>query len=169
VGQIGLRTELVAASLAFGTRRTLVNRADDAYVSTSELALTLQLERDSQSAFLRALALLHRRRCRVTRADFRSHASRCDVLELTIQAPPRHAHRVGAWLSALVDVHGVCATAPGPSDATGEDDQRLGAEDLRAAWPTAADTVDHAPEVVDVGHPDADQGVGVACKRERLD
>ncbi len=61
---------------------------------------------DAPSALTRVLVVLQRRRCRVTRVEFAASQDARDPgrLLLGIDAPPRHAHCVEAWLSALVDV-----------------------------------------------------------------
>ncbi|MGA2011614.1 MAG: hypothetical protein ABSH51_13945 [Solirubrobacteraceae bacterium] len=74
-----------------------------------ELALTLELDPESPTALLRVVAALHRRRCRVTEADYRSLLSGCDRLELRLRAPRAHAHCVEAWLAALLEVRHVTA------------------------------------------------------------
>jgi hypothetical protein len=73
----------------------------------TELALTLVLDGASDSALLRVMATLHRRRCRVTAAGFRSE---CGELELRLQAAPVHARRIEQWLQALVEVRHVRRT-----------------------------------------------------------
>jgi hypothetical protein len=75
-----------------------------------ELAFTLELAPGNDSALVRTLALLHRRRCRVIEAGYRSRLNGDDRLDLRLQAPAAHAHCVGAWLSALVDVRQVKAS-----------------------------------------------------------
>ena len=80
-----------------------------------ELTLTLELDADSPTALLRTLVLLHRRRCRVTEAEYRSRIDGSDYLDLRVQAPPAHVHCVPAWLSALLEVRCVteqCHAAP---------------------------------------------------------
>jgi hypothetical protein len=72
-----------------------------------ELAFTLELEPGNNSALLRTLVLLHRRRCSLTEAKYRSELNGADRLDLRLQAPAAHAHCVGGWLSALVDVRRV--------------------------------------------------------------
>ncbi len=69
-----------------------------------ELAFALELDPESPTALLRIVALLHRRRCRVTEAGYRSRVNGCDHLDLRIEAPRGHAHCVAAWLSALLEV-----------------------------------------------------------------
>ncbi len=82
-----------------------------------ELAFTVELEPGNDSALLRTLALLHRRCCSVTEADFRSRLKGDDRLDVRLQAPAAHAHCVEAWLSALVDVRRVSFLArPGQPD-----------------------------------------------------
>jgi hypothetical protein len=78
-----------------------------------ELTFTLEFEPRSQTALLRTLVLLRRRRCDVTEAEYRSRLDEYDRLDLRLQAPSAHAHCVSAWLSALVDVRRVTAV-PGP-------------------------------------------------------
>jgi hypothetical protein len=82
----------------------------------TELALSLELHAGSDNGLLRALTLLHRRRCRVLEVRY----DRTDRLTVVVQAPSRHAHCVEAWLSSLVDVHAVTAHAgpggPGAPD-----------------------------------------------------
>ena len=80
--------------------------------TTKPLTLTLELEHRSESALLRAISLLHRRRCRITRVEYRSGTGPCDRLTVWVEAPRLHAHRVEAWLAALVEVHGVNSTIP---------------------------------------------------------
>jgi hypothetical protein len=70
----------------------------------TEVALTLVLDGASDSALLRVVATLHRRRCRVTAAGFRSERGE---LELRLQADPVHARRIVQWLEALVEVRQV--------------------------------------------------------------
>jgi hypothetical protein len=79
--------------------------------TTTELALTVELEQDSGFGLLRAISLLHRRRCRVVSVDYRSGAGPHDRLDLRVEAPPLHAHCVEAWLSALVEVRRVDSTS----------------------------------------------------------
>jgi hypothetical protein len=74
-----------------------------------ELAFTLELEPGSPTALLRTLVVLHRRCCRVTKADYRSDVGGGDRLALRVQTPPGHAHCVPAWLSAVIDVRRVTA------------------------------------------------------------
>jgi hypothetical protein len=75
----------------------------------TELALTLVFDAAaSDSALLRVLATLHRRRCRVTEAGFRSERGE---LELRLQAAPNHARRIEQWLAALVEVRQVRRTS----------------------------------------------------------
>ena len=90
----------------------------------TELALSLELHAGSECGLLRALTLLHRRRCRVLEARYDSPAGAPERLSLVVQAPPRHAHCLQAWLSSLVDVRAVEAHvsatgASGGSESTG--------------------------------------------------
>jgi hypothetical protein len=82
---------------------------------TNELTLTLLVEfgDDADDALLRVLSTLHRRRCRVTAAEFAADRAAPGRLALRIQAPAAHAGRVGHWLSSLIDVRHVSTTAPG--------------------------------------------------------
>jgi hypothetical protein len=60
-------------------------------------------------------------------------------------------------------------SGPGGAFAGAEDDERLGVDDLGAAAAAAADLVDDAFEVVDVGHAQAHKCVGVAGEGEGFD
>jgi hypothetical protein len=71
----------------------------------AELHLSLELERDGGSALLRVVSTLHRRRCRVVHASFRSAPTGTDQLDLVVSAPAPYAARVEHWLRGLVDVH----------------------------------------------------------------
>jgi hypothetical protein len=73
-----------------------------------ELTLTIELDPDSPTALLRTLVVLHRRRRRVTEAEYRSRIDGSDYLDLRVRAPPTHAHCVPAWLSTLLEVR--CVT-----------------------------------------------------------
>jgi acetolactate synthase regulatory subunit len=73
----------------------------------TEMTLSLELSAESDCALLRALTLLHRRRCRVLEARYEG----AEHLSLVVDAPSRHAHCVEAWLSALVDVRAVSTGA----------------------------------------------------------
>jgi hypothetical protein len=75
----------------------------------TELALSLELQADSECGLLRALTLLHRRRCRVLEARYVTRPGAPERLSLRVQAPPRHAHCLEAWLSSLIDVRAVRA------------------------------------------------------------
>jgi hypothetical protein len=82
-----------------------------------ELTLTLELEPDSPTALLRTLAVLHRRRCHVTTAEYRADIDVGDHLSLRVQASSTRAHCVPAWLSALVEVRRVtCRIEASPID-----------------------------------------------------
>ena len=71
--------------------------------TTNSLSLKLEFVPGSSTALLRVIALLHRRCCRVMRADYIASAAG-DRLDLAIEAPPAHAHQVPAWLMGLIDV-----------------------------------------------------------------
>jgi hypothetical protein len=73
----------------------------------SELSLVVELERAGDDALLRVVSLLHRRRCRVTAAEFSALPGARARLALRLLAPPAHAGRVEQWLGSLVDVCGV--------------------------------------------------------------
>ena len=88
------------------TASTLDTRTRTAHGQV-ELSLTLELEPGKPTALLRTLALLHRRCCNVTEAEYRSHPHGADRLELRLVAPRAHSHCVTAWLSALIDVRRV--------------------------------------------------------------
>jgi acetolactate synthase regulatory subunit len=90
----------------------------------TELTLSITLRSGSESALLRALTVLHRRRCRVLEARYGT-AGAADRLRLRVQAPSRHAHCVQAWLSSLVDVDAV--TAYGATASTSARSARSGA------------------------------------------
>jgi acetolactate synthase regulatory subunit len=77
----------------------------------TELSLSVELRPGSENGLLRALTVLHRRRCRVLEARYGS-AGDANRLALRVEAPPRHAHCLERWLSSLVDVRAVVA---GPS------------------------------------------------------
>jgi acetolactate synthase regulatory subunit len=81
----------------------------------TELTLTVEFHDDADDALLRVLSTLHRRRCRVTAAEFAAEFAADQAasgrLALRIQAPAAHAGRVGHWLNSLVDVRHVSATA----------------------------------------------------------
>ena len=75
----------------------------------TELALSLELQAGSECGLLRALTLLHGRRCRVLEIRYDSPPGAPERLSLRVQAPPRHAHCLEAWLSSLIDVCAVRA------------------------------------------------------------
>ena len=91
----------------------------------TELTLTVEFNDDADDALLRVLSTLHRRRCRVTAAEFAagfasevaagfaSDRAAPGRLALRIEAPAAHADRVGHWLNSLVDVRNVSATSAG--------------------------------------------------------
>jgi len=77
----------------------------------AELHLELELEPDSDSALLRVVSALHRRRCRVVRASFSGGTGECDRLELQVLAPGLYPLRVEHWLTGLIDVRSAVARA----------------------------------------------------------
>lgn len=84
-----------------------------------ELTLMVEVAADADDALLRVLSTLHRRRCRVTAAEFAADQCACGQLAVRIQAPAALAGRVAHWLDALVDVRNVwTAPAAGPSEVT---------------------------------------------------
>jgi hypothetical protein len=75
-----------------------------ALAAPTQIHLALELEPDSDTALLRVVSTLHRRRCRVLHASFHGDAEDFDQLELHVQAPGPYASRVEHWLRALIDV-----------------------------------------------------------------
>jgi hypothetical protein len=75
------------------------------------LALTLELDAGDETALLRVLSLLARRRCGVLRAAFDPDpAASHSLLKLELDTPGELEQNVIAWLSALVPVRAVrCA------------------------------------------------------------
>jgi hypothetical protein len=71
---------------------------------SAEVALNVELHRAGDDALLRIVSLLHRRRCRVTAAEFSAAPGASGRLALRMLAPAAHAGRVEHWLSSLVDV-----------------------------------------------------------------
>jgi acetolactate synthase small subunit len=60
---------------------------------------------DDPAVLVRVLVTLQRRQCRITAVDFsRADRHRPARLRIAVDAPPSHAHRMGAWLGNLVDV-----------------------------------------------------------------
>jgi acetolactate synthase regulatory subunit len=80
----------------------------------TELTLTVEFGDAADDALLRVLTTLHRRRCRVTAAEFAAGRRTSGRLALRIQAPAAHADRIGHWLNSLVDVRHV-STAAAPA------------------------------------------------------
>lgn len=69
------------------------------------VTLVVELDPAAENALLRVLTLLARRRCTVTRADFRHDLeAACDVLSVDVDAPPHMERNIAAWVSALVPV-----------------------------------------------------------------
>jgi hypothetical protein len=88
-------------------------RAPQPNAGATELTLIVEFASDADDGLLRVLCTLHRRRCRVTAAEFGGDRTP-GRLELQIQAPAAHAARVAHWLTSLIDVRHVqtMATAP---------------------------------------------------------
>jgi hypothetical protein len=87
-------------------------KPDDRAAGARELLLTLELQANSPTALPRAIAVLHRRCCRITQADYQSGIGDHDQLALRVQAPRAHAHCVTSWLSALVEVQHITSADP---------------------------------------------------------
>jgi hypothetical protein len=94
----------------------MVRTLSPPHAGATELMLTVEFCDDADDALLRVLSTLHRRRCRVTAAEFAADRPEPGRLALRIQAPAAHAGSVAQWLNSLVDVRHVRATAP-PSSA----------------------------------------------------
>jgi hypothetical protein len=77
----------------------------------TELMLTVEFGDDADDALLRVLSTLHRRRCRVTAAEFAADQAAPGRLALRIQAPAAQAGRVGHWLNSLIDVRHVSTSS----------------------------------------------------------
>jgi acetolactate synthase regulatory subunit len=77
----------------------------------TELTLMVEFGDAADDVLLRVLSILHRRRCRVTAADFAADRRTTGRLALRVQAPAAHADRVAHWLNSLVDVRHVSTTA----------------------------------------------------------
>ena len=88
-------------------------RAPQPNAGATELTLIVEFASDADDGLLRVLCTLHRRRCRVTAAEFAADRAAPGRLALRIQAPAAHAGRVGHWLSSLIDVRHVSTTASG--------------------------------------------------------
>ncbi len=86
----------------------------------TELTLSIELRAGAEAGLLRALTLLHRRRCRVLEASYGT-ARGADRLSVRVAAPPRHAHCLQAWLSSLIDVDAVTAYGSTTSASVGSD------------------------------------------------
>ena len=76
---------------------------------STELTLIVEFAEDADDALLRVLSTLHRRRCRVTAAEFDADHAAPGRLALRILAPAAYAGRVACWLNSLVDVRRVAA------------------------------------------------------------
>jgi acetolactate synthase regulatory subunit len=73
----------------------------------TELTLTVEFGDAADDVLLRVLSTLHRRRCRVTAAEFAADRRTTGRLALQVEAPAAHADRVAHWLNSLVDVQHV--------------------------------------------------------------
>ena len=78
--------------------------------SAAELSLVVELHRAGDDALLRVISLLHRRRCRVTAAEFSALPGARARVALRLLAPPAHAGRIEQWLGSLIDVDAVAQT-----------------------------------------------------------
>lgn len=73
--------------------------------ATRALSLDVELLGDDRQALVRVLCTLQRRRCEVTRVDYRGATrDRPGRLVVDVVPPASHAHAVPAWLGNLVDV-----------------------------------------------------------------
>lgn len=74
----------------------------------TSLALVVELDGDDDTALLRVLSLLARRRCRVHSATFAPEPARGGAeLRLELDVPERLGPNLIAWVSALVAVRSV--------------------------------------------------------------
>ncbi len=89
-------------------------RAPQPNPGATELTLMVEFASDADDGLLRVLSTLHRRRCRVTAAEFGASRAVPGRVALRIQAPPAHAGRVADWLNSLIDVRHVQTTASPP-------------------------------------------------------
>jgi hypothetical protein len=87
---------------------------------------------DADDALLRVLSTLHRRRCRVTAAEFAADRRASGQLALRIQAPAAHAGRVAHWLNSLVDVRNVWTAPAAVSPGAGRQPRFVPADDSLA-------------------------------------
>jgi len=92
----------------------MIRAPSEPNAGATELTLTVEFADDADDALLRVLSTLHRRRCRVTAAEFAADRQAPGRLALQIQAPAAHAGRVAHWLNSLVDVRHVRTTATAP-------------------------------------------------------
>jgi hypothetical protein len=72
--------------------------------AAAELSLVVELRGAGDDELLRVISLLHRRRCRVTAAEFSRPSGVAGRLTLRLLTPPAHAGRVEQWLASLIDV-----------------------------------------------------------------
>lgn len=91
----------------------VTSRLDDPPVrpgqtTTQRLVLDVALAPGDETAALRVLSLLARRRCRLHRASFMLEPGAGDSgLRLELAAPPGREATVVRWIAGLVSVHGV--------------------------------------------------------------
>jgi hypothetical protein len=78
--------------------------------ASCELSLIVELHRTGDDALLRVISTLHRRRCRVTAAEFSAPPQAPGRLALRVLAPPAHVGRIEHWLGSLIDVREVART-----------------------------------------------------------
>ncbi len=92
--------------------------------TSTYLRVDVALTSGSETALLRVLSTLNRRRCKVKRAFFAGAASAdsafCDELDLLIEAPTFYADQVVHWLNALLDVRSATVLAKSNGGANGE-------------------------------------------------
>jgi acetolactate synthase regulatory subunit len=103
----------------------MIQAPSQSTADATELTLTVEFGDDANDTLLRVLSTLHRRRCRVTAAEFAADSSAPGRLALRVQAPAAHAARVGDWLNSLIDVRQVSTTAA-PTPSAGPAERRVG-------------------------------------------
>ena len=72
--------------------------------AAAELSLVVELRGAGDDELLRVISLLHRRRCRVTAAEFSRPPGVAARLTLRLLPPAAHAGRVEQWLASLIGV-----------------------------------------------------------------
>ena len=99
----------------------MIRASSQPTAGATELTLTIEFGDDADDGLLRVLSTLHRRRCRVTAADFAADRAVPGRLALRIHAPAAQAGSVGHWLNSLIDVRHVSTTATAaPSGASAQ-------------------------------------------------